>query len=87
MDSLSPTHPDGGGRRQAEPRTPSRKRAVLLINLGTPDEATVPAVRRYLAEFLSDPERFTALGARMATHPDRGGPGACFEGRVSLTSL
>ena len=56
MDSLSPTHPDGGGRRQAEPRTPSRKRAVLLINLGTPDEATVPAVRRYLAEFLSDPE-------------------------------
>jgi protoporphyrin/coproporphyrin ferrochelatase len=27
---------------------------VLLINLGTPDEPTVPAVRRYLAEFLSD---------------------------------
>jgi len=29
--------------------------AVLLINLGTPDAPTVPAVRRYLAEFLSDP--------------------------------
>jgi ferrochelatase len=29
---------------------------VLLINLGTPEEPTVPAVRRYLAEFLSDPE-------------------------------
>jgi len=29
--------------------------AVLYCNLGTPDEATTPAVRRYLAEFLSDP--------------------------------
>lgn len=28
---------------------------VLLINLGTPDAPTVPAVRRFLAEFLSDP--------------------------------
>ncbi|MGJ8515664.1 ferrochelatase [Carnimonas bestiolae] len=28
---------------------------VLLVNLGTPDEPTRPAVRRYLAEFLSDP--------------------------------
>ncbi len=28
---------------------------VLLVNLGTPDSPTVPAVRRYLAEFLSDP--------------------------------
>lgn len=27
---------------------------VLLINLGTPDAPTAPAVRRYLAEFLSD---------------------------------
>ncbi len=30
------------------------KAAVLLINLGTPDEPTPAAVRRYLAEFLSD---------------------------------
>lgn len=29
--------------------------AVLLCNLGTPDEPTVSALRRYLAEFLSDP--------------------------------
>ncbi|MBC7436255.1 MAG: ferrochelatase [Bdellovibrionales bacterium] len=29
--------------------------AVLLCNLGTPDEATASAVRRYLAQFLSDP--------------------------------
>ncbi|SFU55892.1 ferrochelatase [Polaromonas sp. YR568] len=28
---------------------------VLLCNLGTPDEPTAPALRRYLAEFLSDP--------------------------------
>ncbi|MEW8385064.1 MAG: ferrochelatase, partial [Candidatus Thiodiazotropha taylori] len=29
--------------------------AILLINLGTPDAPTTSAVRRYLAEFLSDP--------------------------------
>ena len=28
---------------------------VLLVNLGTPDAPTAPAVRRYLAEFLGDP--------------------------------
>ena len=28
---------------------------VLLVNLGTPDEATPAAVRRYLGEFLADP--------------------------------
>ncbi|MCG5055028.1 MAG: ferrochelatase [Myxococcales bacterium] len=28
---------------------------VLLVNLGTPDAPTTPDVRRYLAEFLSDP--------------------------------
>ena len=27
---------------------------VLLLNLGTPDAPTAPALRRYLAEFLSD---------------------------------
>jgi protoporphyrin/coproporphyrin ferrochelatase len=32
-----------------------RRIGVLLVNLGTPDEPTAPAVRRYLAEFLSDP--------------------------------
>ena len=34
--------------------------AVLLVNLGTPDAPTAPAVRRYLGEFLSDP-RVVAL--------------------------
>jgi len=28
---------------------------LLLVNLGTPDAPTAPAVRKYLAEFLSDP--------------------------------
>jgi len=31
------------------------KTAILLINLGTPDAPTPRAVRRYLAQFLSDP--------------------------------
>lgn len=31
------------------------KRGLLLANLGTPDDPSVPAVRRYLAEFLMDP--------------------------------
>jgi len=29
--------------------------AVVLVNLGTPDAPTAPAVKRYLREFLSDP--------------------------------
>jgi protoporphyrin/coproporphyrin ferrochelatase len=40
--------PQGPG--PSAPRT-----AVLLCNLGTPDAPTAPALRRYLAEFLSDP--------------------------------
>ena len=38
------------GTASASPRT-----AVLLCNLGTPDAPTPSALRRYLAEFLSDP--------------------------------
>ena len=32
----------------------AERTAVLLCNLGTPDEPTAPALRRYLAEFLGD---------------------------------
>jgi len=37
------------------PDVPDSKIGVLLINLGTPDAPEEAAVRRYLAEFLSDP--------------------------------
>ena len=37
------------------PQTPQPRVGVLLINLGTPDAPHARAVRRYLAEFLSDP--------------------------------
>ena len=36
------------------PALPTAKIGVLLINLGTPDAADASAVKRYLAEFLSD---------------------------------
>mgnify|MGYP002777321092 FL=1 len=36
------------------PVLPQRRLGVLLVNLGTPAAPTTPAVRRYLAEFLSD---------------------------------
>lgn len=32
-----------------------KKVGVILVNLGTPEAPTVPAIRTYLAEFLSDP--------------------------------
>ena len=41
--------PEPKYRHGQPPRT-----AVLLVNLGTPDEPTAPALRRYLREFLSD---------------------------------
>src|SRR5205807_840235 len=47
--------------QQSAPRMPAEcgtgraRIGVLLLNLGTPDGADVPGVRRYLKEFLSDP--------------------------------
>jgi protoporphyrin/coproporphyrin ferrochelatase len=43
-------NPDTNHHRSSKART-----GILLVNLGTPDEPTVPALRRYLDEFLSDP--------------------------------
>ena len=37
------------------PPGPAERTAVILCNLGTPDEPTPAALRRYLAEFLGDP--------------------------------
>lgn len=45
-------------RYRAEPRhdnVGTSRVGVLLVNLGTPDAPTAKALRRYLAEFLSDP--------------------------------
>ncbi len=47
---------DPSGHHEDAPPTPTRRFGALLINLGTPDSPDVAAVRRYLAEFLSDPE-------------------------------
>jgi ferrochelatase len=43
---------------------------LLLINLGTPDEPTTPAVRRYLREFLGDPRvlDISAVGRALLLH-------------------
>jgi ferrochelatase len=40
---------------EGHPAIPTPKVGLLLVNLGTPDAADAGAVRRYLAEFLSDP--------------------------------
>ncbi|MBL8897216.1 MAG: ferrochelatase, partial [Planctomycetes bacterium] len=42
-------------RHLLPPRAVKRRRGLLLVNLGTPAAPTTPAVKRYLAEFLSDP--------------------------------
>lgn len=34
---------------------PAKKRAVLIVNLGSPEKLTVRSVRRFLRQFLSDP--------------------------------
>lgn len=51
----APEHVD---QHAFDPEPPARAPGplgVLLINLGTPDEPTAKSIRRYLAEFLSDP--------------------------------
>jgi ferrochelatase len=48
------TEPTGNHRPPDHPLLASGHIGVLLVNLGTPDAHDVPAVRRYLAEFLSD---------------------------------
>ncbi len=49
-------HPErlAARRRNWHPQTIVSKKAVLLLNLGSPDSTKVPDVRRYLREFLSD---------------------------------
>ncbi len=47
----------------SRPAVAAGKIGVLLVNLGTPDAANAPAVRRYLKEFLSDPRVIENQGA------------------------
>ncbi len=53
FDCMPFTDMSTGTSETAEPLSPTR--GVLLVNLGTPDDLTTTAVRRFLAEFLSDP--------------------------------
>ena len=53
MSSPEITH--GSSTPNSELRTPNSSVGVLLIQLGTPDEPTAPALRRYLRQFLGDP--------------------------------
>lgn len=43
------------GQTEYDHKGEAPRSGVLLNNLGTPDEPTAPALRRYLREFLSDP--------------------------------
>jgi ferrochelatase len=57
MNEASPFDPTAATEVSADPVTAPAPAGigVLIVNLGTPDAATAPAVRRYLKEFLSDP--------------------------------
>jgi ferrochelatase len=59
MSEAPPIVPASAAEPMAQPardiRAPVGKIGILLVNLGTPDAADAPAVRRYLKEFLSDP--------------------------------
>lgn len=60
MSSFLPSRylPEASDPFGLDPNPPARDAGpmgVLIVNLGTPDEPTAPAIRRYLSEFLSDP--------------------------------
>ncbi len=56
------------------PPQPAGRIGVLLVNLGTPDAADAPAVRRYLKEFLSDPRVIENQGAAVEARSQRHHP-------------
>lgn len=51
---LSEGDPQGKHQGEEQGKSQERPKAIILVNLGTPDEPTVPAVRRFLKQFLSD---------------------------------
>ena len=69
---------DPHGLEPQPPVRPAGPIGVLVVNLGTPDEPSAPAIRRYLAQFLSDPRvieipqwiwRFILHGIILRTRP------------------
>src|SRR4029077_13923098 len=60
MNEALPTAP--APTTSDRPTSAAGKIGVLLVNLGTPDAADAPAVRRYLKEFLSDPRVIERTG-------------------------
>src|SRR5262245_54889840 len=55
MNEASPIAPAAAELPAGHAPSTAGKVGVLLVNLGTPDTADAPGVRRYLGEFLSDP--------------------------------
>jgi ferrochelatase len=56
------------------PGAEAPRTAVLLCNLGTPDEPTAAALRRYLASFCRPPRGRDSKAAVVAAHPARHHP-------------
>ena len=52
---MPPVTPDAAGASAHAPLSSTAAGTLLLVNLGTPEAPTAPAVRRYLDEFLTDP--------------------------------
>src|ERR1700746_2731854 len=61
MNEALPTAP--APTASDRPTSAAGKIGVLLVNLGTPEAADAPAVRRYLKEFLTDPRVIEDQGA------------------------
>ena len=53
---------EGASGEDEQPNVVTAGIGILLVNLGTPDAADAPAVRRYLKEFLSDPRVIEKTG-------------------------
>jgi len=53
--SSAPAAPAADAPAAGEASSTTSAIGVLLVNLGTPDAADAPAIRRYLKEFLTDP--------------------------------
>ncbi len=55
MTQSNAYHQDNPTVDRVRPQARARQRAVILVNTGSPEHPDAESVRRYLAEFLSDP--------------------------------